>query len=1236
MKKYIIPTGKFFLGVMFLFFLFTVVKAQDVDYELIIITPEKFDSVAQDFLKLHDDGVKPWTIRGVYATVEEIVARYDGLPDDGPEEPSPAAAPPVPSPTQDDNGFNYPPDLNPLPNMCIVKFLRGILELPSELDVYTAEGREEFLFAFDVLRDKNGNLTGFVKAKFKYLFLLGDTGAAGGGVMTYNGVPESWYLYINDDTYGEETGPDRTIFPTDFFYASPDYNNGMDDADFWIPNLAVGRIPVHDFDPAPESGEVTEINTIDEEDITNPYNIAECDVCDSAHAATLPWDDGGDGMGGTPGEWAGYELWIVSDGNPPDDGTAAPIGATYLILDNSETCLRVLGDPEADGLEEETPDPDPLLDIDGDGYEIHDDGLDEAQDIYNKCAAYDAAVKTAGAWNNWYRKVVTAGGDSHPGLFSFWDEFVLADITNQGFFEGNELIKLRHTNKDNVPVDDDFTLVSFAPYLDGTSDCGLIFHLGDAGEIDTGLIFDDGILTSDDVLGYVSADSSILPIMVSNAGGVYSGYYFGAALFDRYVDVSTPPAFGAAAVESPDGGAIAFIGATDTTYSGIIPFFDNGVLYQDRLFNMDELLSYTMESFHSAPIYIGDIFVGSPDLLSQGGGPINQFIANNPFETNNRLYWFTEKTLFEYTLLGDPVLPVPYPQYAPIETATVTPSLAFNENSLRDELPLYESHGIAVDEIPTGGVIDTTVNITARDGFSRTVPEVKITLIDIRRDAGEDYEEPGNVPYTYDLDPIADDPGYYFIKVEQPGWNGNSPGSGSWGNAAGKDWWEKETWIYVQEVNEFTVHPSRILVVDDDFGYPIVTNPTFSWIDGYEDWYLNTLDILGQAYDIWHVDFDDDATRYVGGADDWNGVDQGDALMHGEVYQSLLNNYDKVVWLTGDSYGYWRPSDFLYPTQGVTIFNIETITALEQQYLQNYLDNGGNLFLSGQGILRDLGCQGLTEEDAADRFCERKQDSFAIQNEFLTDYMHITDLYSAVTRGYHPLIKNVLIGNPIISGTYTIDIAGEDGAENQYAFTDAEPDTSIVVRVFEYASLSGAPEDIGEDPFWGTTGTAHYQGCGAHVFLPWGFEAIDNQTNRNEVMAAILSWLNSPTLTGPYLGCLGYCGNGVCEPGRGENETTCPADCADGGGGGGGGVGSLKGCFIATACYGTPMAEEVQVLSSFRDEYLLNNSLGRIFVENYYKFSPQISEYISKHPILKYSVRGGLKPLVGLCEKLVK
>jgi len=71
-------------------------------------------------------------------------------------------------------------------------------------------------------------------------------------------------------------------------------------------------------------------------------------------------------------------------------------------------------------------------------------------------------------------------------------------------------------------------------------------------------------------------------------------------------------------------------------------------------------------------------------------------------------------------------------------------------------------------------------------------------------------------------------------------------------------------------------------------------------------------------------------------------------------------------------------------------------------------------------------------------------------------------------------------------------------------------------------------------------------------------------------------------------------------------------------------------CFIATAAYGTPMAEEIQILREFRDKYLLANPLGQALVNFYYKVSPPMAEFITEHPSLKPIVRAGLLPAVAI------
>ena len=68
---------------------------------------------------------------------------------------------------------------------------------------------------------------------------------------------------------------------------------------------------------------------------------------------------------------------------------------------------------------------------------------------------------------------------------------------------------------------------------------------------------------------------------------------------------------------------------------------------------------------------------------------------------------------------------------------------------------------------------------------------------------------------------------------------------------------------------------------------------------------------------------------------------------------------------------------------------------------------------------------------------------------------------------------------------------------------------------------------------------------------------------------------------------------------------------ADGGGG----------CFIATAAYGTEAAEEIDVLRAFRDEVLLESTVGSQLVEWYYQTSPPVADFISENSLLRTVVR---------------
>ncbi len=89
-------------------------------------------------------------------------------------------------------------------------------------------------------------------------------------------------------------------------------------------------------------------------------------------------------------------------------------------------------------------------------------------------------------------------------------------------------------------------------------------------------------------------------------------------------------------------------------------------------------------------------------------------------------------------------------------------------------------------------------------------------------------------------------------------------------------------------------------------------------------------------------------------------------------------------------------------------------------------------------------------------------------------------------------------------------------------------------------------------------------------------------------------------------------------PGFGPAGAALPAASGDG----------ASGCFIATAAYGSNMANDVLILQRFRDNYLLSNLPGRLLVKIYYGISPPIAAYIARNEYLRTATRIALAPVV--------
>ena len=79
-----------------------------------------------------------------------------------------------------------------------------------------------------------------------------------------------------------------------------------------------------------------------------------------------------------------------------------------------------------------------------------------------------------------------------------------------------------------------------------------------------------------------------------------------------------------------------------------------------------------------------------------------------------------------------------------------------------------------------------------------------------------------------------------------------------------------------------------------------------------------------------------------------------------------------------------------------------------------------------------------------------------------------------------------------------------------------------------------------------------------------------------------------------------------------------------------------KGCFIATAAYGTSLHPCVKILQDFRDTYLMPGRFGRLLVYFYYRYSPFLADFISKHKVLRVAVRASLLPLVAFSYSMLQ
>lgn len=76
--------------------------------------------------------------------------------------------------------------------------------------------------------------------------------------------------------------------------------------------------------------------------------------------------------------------------------------------------------------------------------------------------------------------------------------------------------------------------------------------------------------------------------------------------------------------------------------------------------------------------------------------------------------------------------------------------------------------------------------------------------------------------------------------------------------------------------------------------------------------------------------------------------------------------------------------------------------------------------------------------------------------------------------------------------------------------------------------------------------------------------------------------------------------------------------------------GEVDACFVATAAYGSLMANDVEMLRSFRDSVLRSTVFGELAVEAYYTFGPSVAGVVGESELLRATARGVLSPIIAV------
>jgi len=221
---------------------------------------------------------------------------------------------------------------------------------------------------------------------------------------------------------------------------------------------------------------------------------------------------------------------------------------------------------------------------------------------------------------------------------------------------------------------------------------------------------------------------------------------------------------------------------------------------------------------------------------------------------------------------------------------------------------------------------------------------------------------------------------------------------------------------YTSTFNLFCGHADVLLVRDE---VSVFVDPA---LQTTQDMYLKSLDTLGFLTNYWDIE------------------------VMGDPTSEFIQTFPAVIWFTGSD-------------------EENTLSENNQTILEGYLDNGGQLFLSGEDI---------SDELAGTSFLE---------NYLFTEHIQDTWFGAETVKG----IENDPIGN---GQTYQINIG--DAIANQTSLSVVEPLAGAFKSFGYYPPLDGAAVRYENDTY-------------KTIFFAFGFEAINGFNNRTDILDRILN-----------------------------------------------------------------------------------------------------------------------------------